>query len=638
MDAKQAAGAGINPAADFEVVLARGEARWTALCIVVYSCIQFAFLIFVCDWDLSGDEAEYWAWSRRLDWSYFAKGPVIALVLRLGTMLAGPASLALTGSLMPAVRLPIVALSALTAWGVYRLGAEVCRNPRAGLIGVLLLPAIPLFRVGGLLATIDTPLVCCWTWSAVWSYRALRDAPNAWAWVFAGLLCAVGVAAKYTMLAFPASVGLYLLIDSRRRGELLRPGFWMLALGCALGMAPVIYWNIHHQWVAASQMSDRLGFNTSWNWGRVQPFFSFLAGDLAALGIWWVVGARVLMKSVIEIRENRRDAASPDLMYLLALWVVVWSACVAVSLLGETEANWSAPAHVSLVVLIGWWLSRRPFAQGFKSRAWRPYIIIWTLCMTALTGFQHAAWFYPIAARLNLTPAPSAAIPVPLRIYEPSSRLLGYRDLAPEVTRHMEALRVEGLNPFVLAPTYTLASTLTFHLPGQPEVYCLGWSPGFAAIALNQHDLWRPNPRHDLQVFRDRPAVVVEDAAPPPGYAHGLADQGMFRQAEASERLIARRGGVVVGAWDITVCRGYLGLGDAAEMREIFRMYASSEYFKRQGGTARSYIQGLYRDILGRPSSAEDESFWIGVLTAQPRELVVAQIAGSRKAKRGNGR
>ena len=37
-----------------------------------------------CDWDLCGDEAEYWAWSRKLAWSYFSRGPVVAWLIRLG--------------------------------------------------------------------------------------------------------------------------------------------------------------------------------------------------------------------------------------------------------------------------------------------------------------------------------------------------------------------------------------------------------------------------------------------------------------------------------------------------------------------------------------------------------------------------
>ena len=50
---------------------------------------QVAFLVFGCDWDLCNDEAEYWAWSRQLDWSYYSRGPLIAWLIRLATECSG---------------------------------------------------------------------------------------------------------------------------------------------------------------------------------------------------------------------------------------------------------------------------------------------------------------------------------------------------------------------------------------------------------------------------------------------------------------------------------------------------------------------------------------------------------------------
>ena len=105
---------------------------------------------------------------------------------------------------MPAVRLPAVILGALTGWGVFRLAERCCGGARAGLARCSCSWPSPLFRVGGLLMTIDTPLLCCWTWAAVWAYRAIADTA---ALADRGRARAVGVLAKYTMLAFPASVG-----------------------------------------------------------------------------------------------------------------------------------------------------------------------------------------------------------------------------------------------------------------------------------------------------------------------------------------------------------------------------------------------------------------------------------------------
>ncbi|MDR3638969.1 MAG: glycosyltransferase family 39 protein [Isosphaeraceae bacterium] len=603
------------------------EARWALAFILVVMSAQIVFLTVGCDWDLCGDEAEYWAWSRRLDWSYYAKGPLIAFLIRLATTLGGDLSEGLTGSLMPAVRLPAVLLGALTAWGVFRLAAETCRSARAGLVAVLILPAIPLFRIGGLIMTIDTPLVCCWTWAAVWSYRGIMRGGTR-AWLLAGLLVALGVMAKYTMLAFPASVGLFLLLGRARRRQLLRPGFWFLALGCGVGMAPIVYWNTQHGWLAAEQMSNRLGLDSSWNWGRLQPLLAFLGGEVLALGIWGYFGLRALGPAATGALRPDDEGDRAGRLYLFCLWIVVWSACVAACLLGETEMNWSAPAHVSLLALAGGWLAPRVLrarpGQERPQGAWQ-YGLLWGLSLAGLTALQHTEWFYPALSRI--TPAPTAGRPAPLRELDPTCRMRGYRELEPAVDARLVGLRAEGLDPFVLTPTYTLAATLSFYLKGQPEVYCVAWSPGLAARALNQHDLWRPNPRHDLNAFLDRPVVIVEDATRGISYAQGAVAHGVVRGAGTSERVLVRRGGTVVAAWDITVYPHYTGLRDVEENRVLLQTYATPAYYAAQGGTPQAFVRGLYRDLLGRAPTDQELADWVTTLSGQPRALLVSALA-----------
>src|SRR2546430_1542444 len=51
--------------------------------LVVFSFLsQWRFLTHDCPVDLSGDEAQYWDWSRNLDLSYYSKGPLIAYLIR----------------------------------------------------------------------------------------------------------------------------------------------------------------------------------------------------------------------------------------------------------------------------------------------------------------------------------------------------------------------------------------------------------------------------------------------------------------------------------------------------------------------------------------------------------------------------
>jgi len=40
-------------------------------------------------WPLEAEEAQYWDWSRRLDWGYYSKGPMVAYLIALSTQLGG---------------------------------------------------------------------------------------------------------------------------------------------------------------------------------------------------------------------------------------------------------------------------------------------------------------------------------------------------------------------------------------------------------------------------------------------------------------------------------------------------------------------------------------------------------------------
>ncbi len=530
--------------------------------------LQILFLLVGCDWDFCGDEAEYWSWSRRLDWSYWSRGPLIAWLIRGATEVFGGLSLRLTGSLMFAARLPAVLLGGLTAWGVFRLAELTTGSRRAGMFATLLLPAIPVFAIGGVVITSDTPLVCCWTWAAVWTLRAIRT-DHFPAWVLAGVIGALGVMAKYSVLALPASVGLFLLLSARHRRQWLRPGFWTMSVLCVvLGMAPIVYWNARQGWAGANQLADRVGLSDRASWGSLWPVLGFLGGEAAVLGgIWWIAGLAALKDTLRDlIRPRRRpdvDKPSDDrpaldrdgALYLLCLWGVIWCTCFAASLLGETEANWMAPGYVAVVVLIGWRMARIFARRGARARI---YGAAWCASIALVILIHHTDWFYPILAKYVAPPSKRWA--APLRLVDVTARMRGHQELARAVARQVDALRSEGSSPFVVTPTYALTSTLEFYLPGQPETFCLGWNYGMTPRPVNQHDLWHPNPRNDPKPFLGRPVVLVEDANMPPSYATHLLHKDVVGSIESAERVEVRERGIIVGAWDISVCRDYHGI------------------------------------------------------------------------------
>src|SRR5881396_3799365 len=160
-----------------------------------------------CPIDLSGDEAHYWDWSRRLDLSYYSKGPLVAYLIR--------ASCAAFGEVMWAVRFPALVLGVGTSLVTYALTKRLFESDRLALGAVLLNHIVPMFIAGSVLMTIDPPFFFCWALATYLLALVLFDGRR-WAWPLIGVVVGVGFLAKYAMLLWLPIALLVLWIDGER--------------------------------------------------------------------------------------------------------------------------------------------------------------------------------------------------------------------------------------------------------------------------------------------------------------------------------------------------------------------------------------------------------------------------------------
>src|SRR5262249_28634287 len=229
------------PAAD------RRVARQVAAVLGILTVLRLAFLI----WgglDLSPDEAHYWEWSRRLDLSYYSKGPLIAYLIAGLTLGFGTSALA--------IRLGAVGLSLLGAWALYRLGRELYGRPEPGALAVVGLQLTPLVWAGSLITTIDPPFIVLWTLGLWAAHRALTT-DGAGAWLLLGCAIGVGSLAKYAMLFAVPGLVLYVWLSPERRASLRARGPLLAALAALMTLAPVLVWNARVGWVSARHVASQ---------------------------------------------------------------------------------------------------------------------------------------------------------------------------------------------------------------------------------------------------------------------------------------------------------------------------------------------------------------------------------------------
>jgi 4-amino-4-deoxy-L-arabinose transferase-like glycosyltransferase len=524
--------------------------RLLAACLILgAAALHLAYFTYNCPLDLAPDEAHYWDWSRpeHLDWSYYSKGPLIAYLIRGGCAVAGSWSVEHTGNLALAVRLPALVCGSLLLLSLYVLTVQVyrCDVLALGVVGLAL--TLPLIAVGSSLMTIDAPYTCCWGWALVLGHRAIFRG-SWWAWPLLGLVLGVGMLAKYTMIVWLPSVGLFLLTTPAYRRLLWTRGFWGMVAIAGLCCLPILIWNAQHDWMTFRHVLGLSGLKDV-----VQPHeepsiswlgpLHYLGGQCALLlGYWFIVWAAAM------IAQRPWREADEGVRYLWWLSAPMFLLFLAFSpKTGGGELNWPVTAYLSGLVLSAAWLAR----QFDDPRHWYRLATAANLGLACAAGLaatvfmHHSDWLFPVLTRL--AGPPTAANPFPLRRFDPTCRLRGWRTLAATVDRFRElVIQEEGVEPVLAGCTWSMPGELGVYCTGHPQAYSLGLCMG---DRHSQYDLWL-NPLDQSQAFKGRTFLVINGDEQVLRAAFGSVVTTEVQHAEK---------GQPIASWRLSVCRDYNG-------------------------------------------------------------------------------
>lgn len=458
------------------------------LFLLVLCCLTAFHLWFIHSgrFNLAPDEAHYWTWSKRLDWSYYSKGPMVAYLIALSTRLGGDTEFF--------IRLPAVLLSTGTAVCTFVLADRLCRSTWAGLQAVLALAAMPLAEAGSILMTIDAPLVFFWSLTLVLIHRALTTGGNG-RWLLAGIGLGLGLLSKYTMAIMAPQIFLYLLLSRQHRFWLRRPGPY-LALGVGLLLfTPVIYWSATHHFVSLRHLLEQLGGGNN----SVIPLKS--AGEFVAsqAGVVTPLLFLILIIGLWEVGRTGLARCGDDTsLFLLCASAPLLIVCVITSLWTKVQANWAAPTYIAAAVAAVAWRQSASAHRNSGPSAWR-----WTRSRTLfvcalITGF--------LVSAVGHFPHALAAVGLPLpRKLDLTKRLRGWAELGAQVNAIYEEMSHNGPT-FVFSDRYQVASEVMFYVAAHPATYNIQ-----LGRRMNQFDVWGGTDK-----VRGWNAVFITDRPDPP--------------------------------------------------------------------------------------------------------------------------
>jgi len=401
-----------------------------------------ARLLFAASLGLGIDESYMVAAGRQLRLGYFDHPPI-------AWWLAW-ASAHLLGSDAPiVVRLPFIALFALTTWLMYRVTAALF-GARAGLWAAVLANLCPVIGVtAGTWVLPDGPLFAALLGATLCLIAALpTEGRAAWGWwLGAGISAGLALSSKYSAaLTILGAIG-FLLTERESRRWLLRPHPYVAGLAALVVFTPVLIWNARHGWVSFLFQGGR----AEGRFNPLGPVLTLAGGALFLLPWVW------LPLVVCGFDALRRGPADKGRWLLLCLAAPPLIFFTLISLWSRVLFHWAAPGYLMLLPLLG-----DAIARGQWSRRWLAATAVVVVLGAAFVGSEVRFNWPPLTIgdfRLGEDPGVAAVDWTSLRTELAERGLLDRPGVVVAATRWLDAGKID------------------YALGGRAPVICLGSDP-----------------------------------------------------------------------------------------------------------------------------------------------------------------
>jgi 4-amino-4-deoxy-L-arabinose transferase-like glycosyltransferase len=369
-------------------------------------------------------------WSKHLAGGYYDHPPMVAFVIRAGTVIAGDTEFG--------VRLVSILLALPMSFAVFRAASILFGGLRVAATATILLNVTLMAAVGTLIVTPDAPLLVASSFVLFFLAKVLETGRGAW-WLGVGVAVGAALLSKYTSLFFGPAILIWLASIPKLRRWLLSPWPYLGGLVALALFAPVIIWNADHHWVSFIKQMGR---------ARIEDFRPAFMGELIptqiafATPLVWILGAMGLYALLMrKVGAMAARTLINSIFWTIALYFT-WH-----SLHARVEANWFAPIYPAFAIAaavaahLTRWQTRAQRVADFCLRWAAPAGVVMFVLLVVqadtgwLSGYRRDATVRSVG--------------------------VGWRELADGI----EAVRVRTGATCVLAPDYGTTGWLAFYLP-----------------------------------------------------------------------------------------------------------------------------------------------------------------------------
>lgn len=402
--------------------------------------IKLALMIFIILYSgigLGPDEAQYWTWSRQLDWGYYSKPPGIAWEIWSSTYLLGNTELGvraiplLLGTLMPIFIYYMAKCCHLTLRTCFWAGVMMALTP----LGIL----------NSFLAITDGGMMLFWILGCIHLTSSIekKQHPN---YVILGFVIALGALFKWPIY-FLWILILFAWIPFKSMRS------WQIISGLLIsliGMLPSFYWNMTHEWATFRHVAATGGAGNQYSLAqRSSNVVGFIGSQLGLISPILFVLLVIAFWNMFK----QRKTMSQGVLFCGGISIVAITIAIFASMVMKIQGNWAIFAYATAFIPLSWYVFECP---GRTRKKWFRWGLVFSLIITAFI------FSIPTIQSHNAL----KNLPIPYRM-NPFRHNIGWSQLKTA----LNDAGYDSNHDFLFSHTYQTTSILSFYGEQQKPAY-----------------------------------------------------------------------------------------------------------------------------------------------------------------------
>lgn len=412
------------------------------LLILAIKFILMIFVIFYSGIGLGPDEAQYWTWSRQLDWGYYSKPPGIAWEIGLSTYLLGNTELGVRA-------IPLLFGTVMPMFVYYM--AKCCRlKPQTCFWAGVMMALTPLGILNSFLAITDGGMMLFWMLACIHVSSSIEkhESPN---YLTLGILIALGALFKWPIYFFWLLILAVWVPFKFMKSWQIIPGL-LISL---IGTLPSLYWNMTHEWATFRHVAATGGAGNEYSLAqRSANVMAFLGSQLGLVSPILFI----LLVFAFWNMCKQRTTISKGVLFCGGIALTAIIAAIFAAMVMKIQGNWVVFAYATAFVLLSWYVFECPgeITRQKARKQWFGWGLSFSLLITGLIFTIPSIQSHDILKK----------IPIPYRI-NPFRHNIGWSELKT-------GLNDAGYDPshnFLFSHTYQTTSVLSFYGDQQKPAY-----------------------------------------------------------------------------------------------------------------------------------------------------------------------